>query len=101
MLSIDIDFFKRINDTWGYPAGDSVLRELAAVVSSGIRGEDLFAGMGGEKWDWYPCQDAVGGRCDPVTVVRPGSRAFARLPAARQSRSADRFAHRLRARPQS
>jgi diguanylate cyclase (GGDEF)-like protein len=46
----DIDFFKRVNDTLGHPAGDHVLQALAARVAETIRAEDLFCRYGGEEF---------------------------------------------------
>ncbi len=46
----DIDFFKRINDQYGHLAGDYVLRELARVVQSRIRRDEVFARYGGEEF---------------------------------------------------
>lgn len=50
MLIFDIDHFKQINDTYGHPAGDSVLIELARAVQSTLRTEDVFARYGGEEF---------------------------------------------------
>ncbi|WP_320034755.1 ammonium transporter [Halarcobacter sp.] len=47
---IDIDKFKSINDTYGHDIGDSVLKELAALISSKVRTDDLFARWGGEEF---------------------------------------------------
>ncbi len=50
MVMIDIDHFKKINDTYGHPAGDYVLQKVAAKVAETVRQEDLFARYGGEEF---------------------------------------------------
>ncbi|THC46231.1 diguanylate cyclase [Massilia sp. Mn16-1_5] len=47
---LDIDFFKRINDTWGHSAGDTVLRAFAGTVQGLVRGSDCFGRYGGEEF---------------------------------------------------
>jgi diguanylate cyclase (GGDEF)-like protein len=47
---LDIDYFKRINDTYGHLAGDTVLREFAATVQGQIRDSDSFGRYGGEEF---------------------------------------------------
>lgn len=46
----DIDFFKKVNDTYGHDAGDEVLRQVAAVLSANITGKGLVARWGGEEF---------------------------------------------------
>lgn len=51
IIIFDIDFFKKINDTYGHPCGDFVLKELAKVVTTKlIRSNDFFARYGGEEF---------------------------------------------------
>lgn len=66
----DIDHFKRLNDTYGHPIGDAVLREVAARLRSGISQYDFAARYGGEEF----------------VVIWPGSDLL----------QAERLAHQLR-----
>ncbi len=50
LLLLDLDHFKRINDTYGHPAGDEVLRHLTAIAGRTLRAEDVFARFGGEEF---------------------------------------------------
>ena len=47
---LDIDHFKRVNDTWGHLAGDHVLRTFAGVVRKALRPYDVLARYGGEEF---------------------------------------------------
>jgi diguanylate cyclase (GGDEF)-like protein len=50
LMEIDIDHFKRINDTHGHSAGDVVLRAVGSILAAHVRGADFVARMGGEEF---------------------------------------------------
>lgn len=50
ILSLDIDFFKRVNDTYGHHVGDEVLKLLCTTVTKSLRKDDLFGRIGGEEF---------------------------------------------------
>jgi len=50
ILMIDIDFFKKINDTFGHIAGDIILEEFAKIIINEIRNVDIAARFGGEEF---------------------------------------------------
>jgi diguanylate cyclase (GGDEF)-like protein len=49
LVIADIDFFKRVNDTFGHEAGDAVLRQVAQTFMEGVRTVDVCARFGGEE----------------------------------------------------
>lgn len=50
ILVLDLDYFKKINDTYGHAVGDKVLQEFTQQVQSQIRSHDLFGRIGGEEF---------------------------------------------------
>jgi len=76
---LDIDHFKRINDTHGHPGGDAVLREIAALLRETTRDTDLLGRIGGEEF-------AV---LMPETDTAQAERACERLRAAVARRTID------------
>ncbi|MFH1993349.1 MAG: diguanylate cyclase [Pseudomonadota bacterium] len=50
LIMLDIDFFKRVNDTCGHQCGDSILIECASFIDSNIRTVDILARYGGEEF---------------------------------------------------
>ena len=63
LLALDIDHFKRINDSYGHPAGDRVLQAFAAACQGQLRAADLCARTGGEEFCiLLPYTDLCGAR---------------------------------------
>ena len=50
LITLDVDRFKRYNDTYGHPAGDAVLWRVAKILRSAAGKDDLVARMGGEEF---------------------------------------------------
>ncbi len=50
LLLLDIDHFKKVNDTYGHLSGDAVLANLGVVLSRAVRNEDVVARFGGEEF---------------------------------------------------
>jgi len=82
LLMIDVDHFKQINDSHGHPAGDSVIRSVAAIVSRTVRTSDVCGRYGGEEFGVVlPDTDVDGGAVIAerirqrieATTVEPGA----------------------------
>ncbi|WP_022942127.1 diguanylate cyclase [Psychromonas hadalis] len=60
VLMIDIDHFKKVNDTYGHPMGDEILKEVSALLVLDNRSEDIAARFGGEEFVvmFDPCNKA-------------------------------------------
>ena len=62
-MLIDIDDFKDINDRWGHPTGDEVLKAVAEALQASVREIDLAGRWGGEEFALLlPGTDLQGGR---------------------------------------
>ncbi|MEK7270048.1 MAG: sensor domain-containing diguanylate cyclase [Planctomycetota bacterium] len=73
LLMADVDHFKKVNDTHGHPAGDQVLREVAARIRSTLRSSDAAGRFGGEEFL------VVLPGCDELAAKEAGERLRARL----------------------
>lgn len=49
-MLLDIDYFKKVNDSYGHQVGDQVLREVAALIRAQLRGNDVLSRYGGEEF---------------------------------------------------
>jgi diguanylate cyclase (GGDEF)-like protein len=68
VLLADVDFFKKVNDTYGHGGGDDVLREVSRRIVAAVRAYDLVGRYGGEELL------VVLPRCDDATAMRIGER---------------------------
>ena len=73
LLLIDVDHFKKINDTYGHSAGDMVLKEIARRLKDGIRASDTLCRVGGEEFIAF-CDNA--GRNDALAIAEKLRRAI-------------------------
>lgn len=78
---LDLDRFKTINDRFGHPAGDAVLRGTAVAIAEAVRGTDLAGRLGGEEFALLLPGDDLAGAASvaerlrdavATTVVHPG-----------------------------
>lgn len=72
MIMVDIDFFKRINDTYGHQVGDDILKDLAQVISQEVREVDLLARYGGEEFAILLPQTGIGQTMAVAERIRAG-----------------------------
>ena len=77
-IMVDLDFFKKINDVYGHPAGDSALKHAAACLLGGVRATDVVARVGGEEFMVLLPQTSVDAA---VTLAEKLLRAFQQSPA--------------------
>jgi len=70
MLMVDIDHFKRLNDTYGHHAGDVVLQQVATILRETTRESDLVGRFGGEEMAVVLADTEVGEACATAERVR-------------------------------
>ncbi len=70
MIILDMDHFKRVNDTWGHPVGDEVLKQTAENVGRVSRASDLLARLGGEEFALVMPQTTLEGALQAAEKIR-------------------------------
>ena len=61
LIALDVDHFKAVNDTFGHPAGDAVIREVGVLLHEVVRATDVIARLGGDEFAvLLPGSDAAG-----------------------------------------
>lgn len=63
LIMLDIDDFKKVNDTYGHQAGDRVLKETVRLVKDTIRNTDFFTRWGGEEFVVLATDTSLSGAC--------------------------------------
>ncbi|GHU45956.1 hypothetical protein FACS1894120_1820 [Clostridia bacterium] len=79
MMMLDLDFFKKVNDTFGHQTGDAVLRAVSDTVRSQLRPYDIFARYGGEEFcvffdkttesDAYKVSERIRRRIEDLEII--------------------------------
>lgn len=69
VLMLDVDHFKKFNDTHGHAAGDEVLKTFAQVFQNNIRAEDIACRYGGEEFTIILPDTTVSGACDRADSI--------------------------------
>lgn len=69
-MFLDIDKFKRINDEFGHPAGDEVIRNIAKLIKSQLRSNDILARFGGEEFVVLLPQTGIQRACEIAERIR-------------------------------
>ncbi|RMJ02704.1 putative diguanylate cyclase YdaM [Marinobacter litoralis] len=70
MVMVDLDFFKRVNDTYGHQAGDEVLIRVSEVMQARLRDSDLIARMGGEEFVLLLPETPINKACEIAQQLR-------------------------------
>lgn len=76
ILILDIDFFKKVNDSYGHMAGDYVLQMLARICQNAVRDIDTVARIGGEEFAILLPSTAVNGAMRTAERIRKETEAF-------------------------
>jgi diguanylate cyclase (GGDEF)-like protein/PAS domain S-box-containing protein len=70
LIMVDIDFFKKVNDTYGHQVGDEVLKKVSAHIKSYLRDSDVFARWGGEEFVIFMAHTNLQSALEKAEVLR-------------------------------
>lgn len=70
MLLLDLDHFKQVNDTWGHPIGDELLKLTAQTITKTIRESDILIRFGGEEFAVLMPRTALDGALNVAEKIR-------------------------------
>ncbi len=70
LIFMDLDHFKNVNDNYGHPSGDTVLKWIAGVIKGQLRSTDILARFGGEEFAILLPDTSVEGACKVAEKVR-------------------------------
>ena len=70
IILLDIDNFKEYNDTYGHPAGDKALQQVATCLSQGARSSDMVARIGGDEFAMVLPETDVSGALEAIERIR-------------------------------
>jgi len=70
LLMLDLDYFKKVNDTYGHMAGDGVLKQVAATINDILRSSDIFGRFGGEEFVMLIPETTVEGAVNVAEKIR-------------------------------
>jgi len=76
VIILDIDHFKRVNDTYGHGVGDEILQEIARVLERNIRTTDLAVRWGGEEFLIFTVEQSREGLCTLAETIRSAVEAY-------------------------
>lgn len=70
IITLDLDHFKKVNDTWGHPVGDEVLKWVVGILQENIRKSDILVRLGGEEFMILLTQTGLDGAREVAEKLR-------------------------------
>ncbi|MDR9828647.1 GGDEF domain-containing protein, partial [Vibrio sp. FNV 38] len=67
---IDIDYFKKVNDSYGHTVGDKIIKSVASIIKTNIRSQDYALRIGGEEFAVIIKSDQISVACEVLERIR-------------------------------